>query len=1254
MGKIQSNIGLITGIPITDTINQLMQIEAQPRELVKSRSTVLQAKKDAITDLTAKVLAFQFYAKKLTSADLFRQQSVTSSDTSALSVRFTTGEPVEGEYQFKPIQVAQKQQLLTSTFASDTQALGAGTLTLRYGNSIDQGVDVGTLNGGRGISRGKIRITDRSGASAEVDLSAARTVDDVINAVNKTTGINVTLVADGDRFKLIDNTGQTTANLKVQEVSGGSTAADLGLAGINVASDSAIGNGIFKLYNGLSLSSLNDGLGVRFLDELPDLKVNFQDGSTPLEIDFNRPTKNATQAKGTSTGLQGDSSKLLFTAKSAGDDLDGLKISFVNDDNVTAGNETVDYDRQAKTLVVHIDEGQTNADNIINAIANHPLAKQDLTVTKSSGQLFAKGTTTPANGATAELKVQAKSAGSAYDGFTVSFVDDPAITKGNETVVYNANAKTIVFHIKEGASTATDLVAAAATNPTFNAAFSVSTPSHFATTTTTAVNGADAQVKFTSISSNANFNNVSIVYQDNPSIAKGQETVAYTGGPPGGTLTFQINAGETTADDIVAAVSKDAAVKAKFTAIVPDGSTGDGLVDVADTGTTAGGGNLGLISTADSIVTAGGAAGLIDVNDRAFVSGGAAAVAKDELTLGDVLTTINEQSQGRLKAEISSDGQRIQITDLTDDLGGSFSLSSLYGSKALADLGLSTTPSGDTLTGTRLHSGLKSTLLRSLDGGKGLTLGTLNITDRAGQSVSVDLSSAITLDDVIGKINSAAKTAGVAIEVGVNASHQGLTLTDNSGSTAGNLIIATGDASQTAEKLGLAVNAAVTTKNGGDLHRQSVTENTKLSSLNGGRGVAAGKFQIFNSKGVGLTITVSSDPNGTIGDLINSINGPAFGVEARLNDAGDGIELIDRAGGSSRLKVAANGADTTANDLRLLTSSTDETIDNVGVQVLRGSSNYTVTLDSDDTLDDLISKYNALGSGSTAVKLGNGTVGNPFRISLFSDRTGTQSNLTFNTSGVNFNVQETVHGQDALLSFGGGEGILSSSATNTFTDIVPGVEVTVKAATGNPVTVNITATNGDLSKALTDMTTSYNTLRDTYAKYTAFNETDQTAAILFGTAEALRLDSDLSNVLTSRFAGNGKVQSFSSLGITLNGDGKMVFDSTKLQDAFDSDPSSIEEFFTKENRGAGFKLDDAIESLVGVDNSLLVNSARTLTQRIDSNTERIAFFDDRLAKKREALEKTFYNLELAIGKLKNNQSALDQIQYIPPLGSSSG
>src|SRR5687767_1865849 len=111
MGRITSNIGLITGVPITDTVDKLVALQARSRDLVVARGKTLGQQQVAITELSALLLAFQFTTNNLGKSDLFQSRSVTSSNPNLLSAT-SSGQPPLGTFQFTPIQTVQSQQLL--------------------------------------------------------------------------------------------------------------------------------------------------------------------------------------------------------------------------------------------------------------------------------------------------------------------------------------------------------------------------------------------------------------------------------------------------------------------------------------------------------------------------------------------------------------------------------------------------------------------------------------------------------------------------------------------------------------------------------------------------------------------------------------------------------------------------------------------------------------------------------------------------------------------------------------------------------------------------------------------------------------------------------------------------------------------------------------------------------------------------------------------------------------------------------------
>src|SRR6185295_18796769 len=121
-------------------------------------------------------------------------------------------------------------------------------------------------------------------------------------------------------------------------------------------------------------------------------------------------------------------------------------------------------------------------------------------------------------------------------------------------------------------------------------------------------------------------------------------------------------------------------------------------------------------------------------------------------------------------------------------------------------------------------------------------------------------------------------------------------------------------------------------------------------------------------------------------------------------------------------------------------------------------------------------------------------------------------------------------------------GVLIGSSTNTFSDVVNGLNVTINDATGKPVTVNVQNTSASVVSNAKEFVAAYNSLRTTLGKMTVFNADDLTTGILFGTQSALRVDSDLSHALTSRFFGVGQFQSLEQVGISVDADGKLNLD----------------------------------------------------------------------------------------------------------------
>ena len=280
MSGISSGVGLVSGLPTADLIAQMIQLERRPVLLMENRVAGIQTERTAWADLTARLLSAESFASRLSKSSYFKNYAATTSDESVLTA--VAGEnAVPGTYEFTVKSLVSNHQLVGKGLAdANTTPIGAGTLSLEVGRGrINPDTLLDELNGGDGVRRGKILITDRSGASAEVDLSAAITLDDVVNKINTQTGIAVEAQVNGDRVVLRDMTGSIVNNLSVVDVRGGYSAQDLGLAQ-SVAADTINGADLMHLTDSTALTVLNDGNGIRHNVAGNDFRITQANGSS--------------------------------------------------------------------------------------------------------------------------------------------------------------------------------------------------------------------------------------------------------------------------------------------------------------------------------------------------------------------------------------------------------------------------------------------------------------------------------------------------------------------------------------------------------------------------------------------------------------------------------------------------------------------------------------------------------------------------------------------------------------------------------------------------------------------------------------------------------------------------------------------------------------------------------------------------------------------------------------------------------------
>ena len=164
----------------------------------------------------------------------------------------------------------------------------------------------------------------------------------------------------------------------------------------------------------------------------------------------------------------------------------------------------------------------------------------------------------------------------------------------------------------------------------------------------------------------------------------------------------------------------------------------------------------------------------------------------------------------------------------------------------------------------------------------------------------------------------------------------------------------------------------------------------------------------------------------------------------------------------------ANRTDTVASDDGTLTISI-------------GSENIDIAYRATDTIDDIADKINQAGDKLTASIFFDGT---NYRLIVSSKETGTDSALTFSDSGdlldalqlggsyADSHVQQAQNAQIEIY------GQTVDSQTNTFSDVLDGIDITIKQISSEPVQVAIGEDKDAAKEAIEKLFSAYNSLVD--------------------------------------------------------------------------------------------------------------------------------------------------------------------------------
>ena len=255
--------------------------------------------------------------------------------------------------------------------------------------------------------------------------------------------------------------------------------------------------------------------------------------------------------------------------------------------------------------------------------------------------------------------------------------------------------------------------------------------------------------------------------------------------------------------------------------------------------------------------------------------------------------------------------------------------------------------------------------------------------------------------------------------------------------------------------------------------------------------------------------------------------------------------------------------------------------------VSAGAGTKSVSIAAGASLSDIRDSINAAAIGVTATIVNDGSATIPYRLVLTSNTPGAASSMSIAVTGDATvalllandpagaqTLAETATAQNASLKV---DGLTVSKASNTISDVVPGVTLSLlKTNVAAPITLTTAKDTSAVQSSAQSFVDAYNALAKNLKDLTYYTASTKTSGPLQGDITARSIASNVRVTLSSALAGAGGYTALSQLGIAMQKDGTLALDSTKLQTAISNNSADIPAVFAQTGRAT-----DGLVSYIG-------------------------------------------------------------------------
>lgn len=300
-----------------------------------------------------------------------------------------------------------------------------------------------------------------------------------------------------------------------------------------------------------------------------------------------------------------------------------------------------------------------------------------------------------------------------------------------------------------------------------------------------------------------------------------------------------------------------------------------------------------------------------------------------------------------------------------------------------------------------------------------------------------------------------------------------------------------------------------------------------------------------------------------------------------------------------------------------------------------------VAVDATTTLDQLVKAINDKNAGVRASAVNVGTSAAPaYKLTLATTATGAANNIVIVGDPTTLGVANSQTATDAAFTVAGIGSFTRS--TNTFSDVLDGVTISLKASSGS-TDLSVSLDNSGVQTNVQALLDSYNDIVKTVDSQSQIS-TDSSGAQQLGAFTGDVVPQMIRRSLASTIATSlgGTVGSLSQLGITTQRDGTLSLDAAKFQQALTNDPQAVSDLIagTSSRDGIADLLSTKLTAMTRAVTGTIAAREDGLTNQIADMGKQIDAMQERLDTTQKTLQDKFTNLELVVSRIQSAGNAL--------------